>query len=613
MFFPNILSADVQAMKPALVALAVISAALLFASVLATALLIKSKRFSSGTRKAVPIMMFLATALVLVCTIYCFGRFQDSQKPALNNTEPAPMVTTDAPVVNPTEEATEPPTTVPPTEPPPTLAVSHVEDTDPDKHLTLWDIQADGEIVESYTRSEPISFATAEDYTDVEGIITFRGNNYRTGGSYGTVNISQNTLTKIWSKNVGYLNGWSGIGWTGQPLIVKWDEQTKQHMNLYESKKAKADLVEVIATTLDGYIYFYDLEDGSYTRDPLWMEMNFKGTASLDPRGYPLLFIGSGDNYKKTARMFAISLIDCSILYEQSGKDGFNFRLWYAFDSSPLISAATDTLIWPGENGVFYTMKLNTQYDAEAGTLSINPGETVKTRYKTKYGRSTGSEASAIIVENYLYVADNGALFFCIDLNTMEPVWVQYVGDDTNATPVFQWEDDGQGYIYTGTSMEYGQGSSHLYKLNANTGEVVWKVTYSGIPYDKGVSGGVLSSVALGKKGSDMENLVIFSIGKTGGWKGTLVALDTQTGEKVWEKTLSNYCWSSPVIVYNNENKGYILQGDSIGKMFLFDGVTGEKITEIGLGSNIEASPAVFGDTLVVGTRGGLCCGVKIS
>jgi hypothetical protein len=38
----------------------------------------------------------------------------------------------------------------------------------------------------------------------------------------------------------------------------------------------------------------------------------------------------------------------------------------------------------------------------------------------------------------------------------------------------------------------------------------------------------------------------------------------------------------------------------------------GATLSSISLGSNIEASPAVFENTLVVGTRGGLVCGVKI-
>lgn len=612
MFLPNILSAvTVQAMKPMLMVLALIAVLLLLGSIIATILVVRAKRLTSGTKKLIPTMMFVTTILVIACTVFCFYRYQDANNALLSGTEPAPSQTVPS-----TEPSTEPTTEPAPTEPPtPTLSPAPVADTDPDKYLSLWELNVDGKNVKSYTRAEPISFGNANKYTEVEGIISFRGNNYRNGGAYGTTTISANTLTKIWGKRVGGFNGWSGIGWTGQPLIVKWDEQTKQNMNLFEEKKAKADLVEVIATTLDGNIYFYDLEDGSYTRNPLKMGMNFKGTASLDPRGYPLMFIGSGDNYNsKTARMYGISLIDCKVLFEQSGKDGFNFRYWYAFDASPMISAATDSVIWPGENGVFYTFKLNTKYDPEAGTLSIDPSEMVKARYKTKSNRSKGCESSPIIVDNYMFVADNGAYFFCIDLNTMQPVWVQDVGDDTNATPVFEWGDDGQGYIYTATSMEYAKGTSYMYKLNANTGEVIWKKSYKDIPYNKGVSGGALSSVALGKKGSDMEGMVLFNIARTPtAGKSILVALDTDTGEVVWEKTMSRYCWSSPVIVYNEENKGYVIQGDSGGNVFLIDGKTGNDLGKTELGANIEASPAVFGNTIVLGIRGGQCCGIKIS
>ncbi len=611
MFLQTVLSAGtLAAMRPMLLVLALIAVLLLLGSIVATILVARAKRLTSGTKKLIPAMMFITTALVIGCTAFCFTRYQAENNKLLAN----PDTSTSQTDVS-TEPSTEPTTLPVPTEPPtPTLSPAPVADTKPEKYLTLWELNVNGKNVKSYDRAESISFGAGSKYTDVQGVITFRGNNYRTGGSYGTTTISANSLTKIWGRRIGGFNGWSGIGWTGQPLIVKWDEQTKKNMNLFDEKKSKADLVEVIATTLDGNIYFYDLEDGSYTRNPLKLGMNFKGTASLDPRGYPLMFIGSGDNYNsKTARMYAISLIDTKVLFEQSGKDGFNFRYWYAFDASPMICAATDSVIWPGENGVFYTYKLNTKYDPEAGTLSIDPGEMVKARYKTKSNRSKGAESSPIIVDNYMFVADNGAYFFCIDLNTMQPVWVQDVGDDTNATPVFEWGEDGQGYIYTATSMEYAKGVSRIHKLNANTGEIVWEKSYKDIPYNKGVSGGALSSVAIGRKGSDMEGMVIFNIARTpSAGKSILVALDTDTGEVIWEKTMSRYCWSSPVIVYNEENKGYIIQGDSGGNVHLIDGKTGSDLGKTELGANIEASPAVFENTIVVGIRGGQCCGIKI-
>ena len=38
----------------------------------------------------------------------------------------------------------------------------------------------------------------------------------------------------------------------------------------------------------------------------------------------------------------------------------------------------------------------------------------------------------------------------------------------------------------------------------------------------------------------------------------------------------------------------------------------GEKLTSIDLGSNVEASPAIFGDMMVVGTRNGRIHGITI-
>lgn len=494
--------------------------------------------------------------------------------------------------------------TPPSTEPPQTTEQTQPEELD--RWGVHWEIIRDGSVLESFERQEPISFAGPQTYTSkLEGVITFRGDNYRTGPTYGTADISQESISQLWSASIGSYNGWGGCGWTGQPLIVRWEEEIKSIMNLYPEKKAKSSLVEVIYATLDGYIYFLDLDDGSKTRDPLWMGMNFKGAGSLDPRGYPLMYVGSGDNVGgKAPRMYIISLIDGSILWERTGADGFSNRDWYAFDSAPLIHEATDTLIWPGESGILYTIKLNTQYDPAAGTIAIDPKETVKARYTTNTGRNYGSECSSIIVDKYLYIGDNGGMFFCVDLNTMELVWATDLKDDINATPVFEWGDNGEGYIHVATSMEFAQGSSYIYKINATNGDIIWERTFDGIVYDEDVSGGVLSSSILGRKGTDLEGLVIYSVSKTpNAWDGILVALDTQTGQTVWEKTLSNYAWSSPAPVYTDDGTAYILLGDSGGNVTLIRGNTGAVCDKLSLGSNIEASPAIFENTAVVGVR----------
>ena len=356
---PLMLSANLQMMKPALLVLALISAALLLSSIIFTLILAKKKPATSA--KFILVAVYVVTVIVLVCTIFCLIRY-NSAKAELAGPAPDTQSTT-AGTTQSTTEATTEATTEPEVIPDPTYEAGYVDSSDPKNWGISWDIIQNGSIVDNFTRQDPINFGHGSEYTTLEGIVTFRGDNYRSGATYGTANVINETVSQLWSSNIGSFNGWPGSGWTGQPLIVRWDDETKSIMNLYEAKKSKEDLVEVIYATLDGYVYFYDLEDGSYTRDPLWVGMNFKGAGALDPRGYPLMYVGSGDYASgKAPRMYIISLIDGSILYERSGSDSFTKRSdWAAFDSSPLVDAETDTLIWPGESGILYTIKLNSQ------------------------------------------------------------------------------------------------------------------------------------------------------------------------------------------------------------------------------------------------------------
>jgi len=70
--------------------------------------------------------------------------------------------------------------------------------------------------------------------------------------------------------------------------------------------------------------------------------------------------------------------------------------------------------------------------------------------------------------------------------------------------------------------------------------------------------------------------------------------------------------WSSPVDVYDKNGSGYIIQGDSAGYLHLVNGKNGKVESEVLLNGNIESSPAVFNDILVVATRNGTIYGVKI-
>jgi len=74
-----------------------------------------------------------------------------------------------------------------------------------------------------------------------------------------------------------------------------------------------------------------------------------------------------------------------------------------------------------------------------------------------------------------------------------------------------------------------------------------------------------------------------------------------------------NYAWSSAVDVYDLTGTPYLIQADSAGNIHLLDAKTGKVLNKMNLGSNIEASPAVFNDSIVVATRGGMIYCLKIT
>lgn len=479
------------------------------------------------------------------------------------------------------------------------------------------------DIVISDVENPGIYFGSDENYTDVEGITTFRGNHYRNSAAYGTRNVIEKKLEIVWIKDIGSVsaNGsyWPGVGWTGQPLIVHWDEDIRKLMNIKPEYK-NTDLVEVIYPTLDGNIYFLNLENGQPTRDPIYIGFSTKGTGMIDPRGYPILYTGQGLNQngeKFGHHKFRIfSLIDQTELFSITGTTPEAFRLWGAFDPSPLLHKETDTLIQPGENGILYRIKMNTYFNRQTGELSVNP-EITKYRYKGVFHQNIGFENSPAFYKNYLYLADNGGLLQCIDINTLEPVWIANLEDDTDATLVIEETEAGV-FLYTGNEVDLRAAGKQqpayidcqLRKFNALTGELIWEKSYKCL-YQSGVNGGLLSTPVIGK--NDISDIVIFSICKTTDWKsGKMVALDKKTGEEVWVRELENYSWSSPVDFLSADGKTYMIFCDFAGMMHLMDPSDGKILYSVSVGENVEASPAVYNDMVVVGTYAKKIYGVRI-
>ena len=248
--------------------------------------------------------------------------------------------------------------------------------TAPENLINEQTVIVNGAAVENYESPYAMDFGRPEDYFALPGIAAFRGNNYRNSASYGTANVTEGEATIVWQKETSAMqapdgNVWTGSGWTGQPLMAQWTLEQRQGFSyMHDWAKNQETLTEVIYATMDGYVYFFELETGKPTRDPLFLGFTFKGAGSLDPRGWPILYVGAGyASGRGAGRALVVNLSDGTIMYEFGAADGFVFRNWSTYDASPLYYAEGDSLIYPGENGILYIVQLNSSYDPATGVV----------------------------------------------------------------------------------------------------------------------------------------------------------------------------------------------------------------------------------------------------
>lgn len=515
---------------------------------------------------------------------------------------------------------------------PDTLAITPMDDAALAALGFTSNVMFDGEEVADFSREDTIRFPRCDAYTALKGVIAFGGNNYRNTFAYGTQNVANKTLARAWEKDTGALDcgsdgTWTGTGWTGMPIVVQWPDDVRALLGVYDEFKTKAGFTEVIYPTMDGRIYFYELSTGAPTRAPIDLGVVTKGTASLDPRGYPLLYTGQGiqsenSEGNKGAWFRVISLIDNKVLWSFGGRDPFSYRVWQAYDSSALIAADADTLITGGENGVVYSVKLNAVFDKVNGTVSVNPGPLAKYRYiATDYGedeskRWWGIENSIAAWRNYLFFTDNGGLLQCVDANTLETQYVVDVKDDSDASLVIEEDvENSTFYLYTAneadkqSGTESGYGKSWHRKIDGLTGKILWEKAWDASIGSESSNGGTLATPHAGR--GSISDLVIFSmtlvpVEANGTMRngGRIIAYDKKTGDESWRYEQAAGYWSSPVVIYDAKGDAYILQCDREGMLRMHDARTGNVLCSLDLGSRVESTPAVFGNYLVVGTRG---------
>lgn len=473
-----------------------------------------------------------------------------------------------------------------------------------------------------YPGRQQVTFGDPETYNQIPGVLTFRGNNARSGGAWGTAQVTEKQLSVAWSKQIGEIRGegsyWPGAGWTGQPLLVQWPRETKVAMGLDAKYVDDDNFVEVIYPVFEGKIHRLDLATGEPTKPPIEVGWGFKGTASVDPRGYPLLYAGQGLNDTNGTmgpwRYRVFDLIQNKEVWHISGLDPAAPRPdWGAFDSSGLIDVKNDILMEPAENGLIYKVKLNSAYDPAAKTVSVDPKVT-RLRYTAPESSKYGIENSAVAYRNLMFAADNDGNLFGWDATTLEMLWMRQVHDDTDASLVLDAADDGV-FLYTGNEVDIrgpeGERITNIRKIDAMTGKQVWQYDIPAY-YDAAVNGGVMGSPILGR--GPTADMVIFNVARTTAPReGTLVALDKKSGQPIWRRHLSNYSWSSPTLLTGTDGTQYVVLPDSDGVVHLIDPQTGEDLSTLSLGGkNTEATISAFGDMLVVASYDRNIYGIKI-
>ena len=454
------------------------------------------------------------------------------------------------------------------------------------------------------------------------GVMTFRGSSFRQNAAEGTVEDLKE-MEVLWRTDASSVKGASstyyGIGWTGQPLIVKWSKEVRELSNILEAKRETKALREVILAGEDGNIYFLDLETGEPTRNVIALGYPMRGTPSVHSMGFPLMSVGQ--YARKMARgtgdigLRAYDLLNQKQTFFIDGLDGKLKRPYYtvgSFETSSLFDHNSDSMVSAGTNGMLYVTHLNTSIDRTSGTMTVKPTHvSMKAKASGEDSKQTAVESSMAAYQNYVFYADMGGYLRCVDTNTMTTVWAVSTQDSVEAAIALDLDEEGNLWLYTANTLQQRKkGDCAVRCYNAMSGEMRWSTS---VGVDKAakkngnVVGGFRASPVIGT--GPLSELVFFtasSVNSIGGvFSPSMVfALNKNSGEIIWTKSMESYTYSSPVAVYTDQGEGYIIQAASDGNLYLLDGQSGSVVYTLGLDGAINASPAVYKDTLVIGTQG---------
>lgn len=419
-----------------------------------------------------------------------------------------------------------------------------------------------------------------------EGLLTFRGNPTRS--HYGSGPMP--TAPKVqWTYNIGCSNSsvgsetksWCGTGWTGQPTVFHPPGDDSAWWLAFGGYNRKVNFLDPGS----GEEVFPAYETGDI----------IKGSVTIDPDGFPLLYTGSRDDH---FHVVALDRDQPEALWKLSADAVQPVKWNNDWDGSALV--IDDYLFEGGENSRFFIVKLNRHYDAD-GKVAVDPEIVFSApgwddELIAAVGEMVSIESSVAISGNTLYFANSGGLVQGWDLSMLafgaEPTrtFRYWTGDDTDATIVI----DEEGMLYVGSQFERGTERSmelgQVFKLDPTKPEdpLVWSVHAN-----SGIDTGIWATPAL------HQDLLIVST-----HDGHVLGLDRASGDERWSFDLPGPLWQSPVVVDD-----VLVQGDCNGGLHGYDvsdtAVLPPELWTVELEGCIESTPAAWDGRLYVGTRSG--------
>ena len=434
-------------------------------------------------------------------------------------------------------------------------------------------------------------WTVGEPWGATPGLTMFRGNPTRSYHGSGPI---PNDPTVLWtypnapmcssSSEGGESRIWCGMGWTGQPVV-------------YERDDGKTEL---IFGAYDAAVHFVDAETGEDLRPEFQTGDIIKGSVTLDPDGFPLLYFGSRDN---NLRIVALDRPTPELLWSLNANavNGIWNNDW---DSNPVI--VDDIMYEGGENGWFFAIELNREY-LEDGQVNVDP-EVVfsmpgyNDELLSKSGRNVSIETSVVVYEERVYFANSGGRIVGIDVSDIRSgeapiVFDYYAGGDIDATMTI----DEDGHLYVAIEHEPSQMGSVERERNLEVGQLIKLDPYADA--DPRVWGLDLTAGSA-DSGSWASPALYEGVLYVNTHLGDLIAVDADTGEIIWSDEVGHHSWSSPAVV-----DGSLMTATCLGDVRSYSVADPrapvlEWSVDLG-GACLEATPAIWGGRIYIGSRDG--------